>query len=306
MTEPKVSICCVTYNHEKFIRQTLESFLMQKTNFSFEIIIHDDASTDNTAEIIKEYEKKYPDIVKPIYQIENQFSKGKSISKTYNFPRIKGEYVALCEGDDYWTDPLKLQKQVDFLDANPDFSVCFHSVRVFFEDGSIPDKIFPAKELIFNKDILNIEDLLRHNFIQTNSVVYRWRFNDKESIFDLFPENIMPGDYFLHLLHAQKGKIKFIDEVMADYRRHRDGIWWESSNNTEVLHLKYGVKELNFNIELKRICPEYKEIKGHNHIPKLALGFFKLYLKHQKFKEMKEIMDLCPEVFQSKVGQTKS
>ena len=109
---PLLSICCVTYNHKKYIRQCLDSFLMQKTNFKFEIIIHDDASTDGTADIIKEYYEKYPDIIKPIFQTENQFSQGKSISKTFIYPRIKGKYVALCEGDDYWTDPYKLQKQV--------------------------------------------------------------------------------------------------------------------------------------------------------------------------------------------------
>ena len=111
-----VSICCITYNHEKYIRDAIEGFLMQKTDFPFEVLIHDDASTDGTADIIREYETKYPDIIKPIYQTENQYSKGIKISATYNYPRAKGKYIALCEGDDYWIDPYKLQKQVDFLE----------------------------------------------------------------------------------------------------------------------------------------------------------------------------------------------
>lgn len=111
MKEPLVSICCITYNHAPYIRQCLEGFLIQKTTFPFEILIHDDASTDGTADIIREYEARYPHLIKPIYQVENQYSKGTKISSTYNYPRAKGKYIALCEGDDYWTDPLKLQNK---------------------------------------------------------------------------------------------------------------------------------------------------------------------------------------------------
>ena len=120
---PLVSICCLAFNHEPYIREALEGFLMQKTDFPIEVLIHDDASTDGTASIIREYEERFPDIIKPIYQTENQYSKGiKNISGIFNFPRAKGKYIAMCEGDDYWTDPYKLQKQIDFLD--PVFSQC--------------------------------------------------------------------------------------------------------------------------------------------------------------------------------------
>src|SRR5690606_15609661 len=108
----RVSICCITYNHEPFIRQCLDGFLMQQGDFEYEILIHDDASTDGTTKIIQEYELKYPEIIKPIIQTQNQYSQGvRGINFIYNFPRAKGEYIAMCEGDDYWTDPLKLQKQ---------------------------------------------------------------------------------------------------------------------------------------------------------------------------------------------------
>ncbi len=113
---PLVSISCITYDHEPFIRDALEGFLMQKTTFPIEILIHDDASTDGTAEIIRDYEKRYPELIFPIYQTENQHAKGVKISSTYQFPRARGKYIALCEGDDYWADPLKLQKLVNFLD----------------------------------------------------------------------------------------------------------------------------------------------------------------------------------------------
>lgn len=118
-----VSVCCLAYNHESYIRKCLEGFLIQKTDFPFEILIHDDASTDGTEEIIREYEAKYPNIIKPLYEKENQWQKGRRGSAIFNFPRARGKYIALCEGDDYWTDPYKLQKQVDFLEANEDYGL---------------------------------------------------------------------------------------------------------------------------------------------------------------------------------------
>ena len=119
-----VSVLCTAYNHESFIRQCLDGFVMQKTNFRFEAIVHDDASTDGTAAIIREYAEKYPDIIVPIYQTENQYSKKIGIYKTFLYPKAQGKYIAICEGDDYWTDPYKLQKQVDILENNPDCSFC--------------------------------------------------------------------------------------------------------------------------------------------------------------------------------------
>ena len=124
MKSPVVSVICCTYNHEPYIRQCLEGFMMQKTDFPFEVLVHDDASTDNTSSIVKEFEAKFPDIIKPIYQLENQYHKKIDILTTYLFSRAKGRYIALCEGDDYWTDPLKLQKQVDFLEQNPLYIQC--------------------------------------------------------------------------------------------------------------------------------------------------------------------------------------
>ena len=130
-SQPLVSICCLTYNHAPFIRQCLDGFLMQITDFPIEILIHDDASTDGTDAIIQEYAEKYPDLFFPLFEKENQFSKGKSsvMDIEYNYTRAKGKYIAYCEGDDYWTDPMKLQRQVDFLEANPEYSVCFHRCR---------------------------------------------------------------------------------------------------------------------------------------------------------------------------------
>lgn len=122
---PLVSVRCITYNHEPYIAQAIDGFLMQKTDFPFEVIIHDDASTDKTADIIREYERKYPLIIKPIYQTENQYSKRNgSIAKAID-PKLKGKYIAFCEGDDYWIDPNKLQMQVDFLEKKLEHRMCY-------------------------------------------------------------------------------------------------------------------------------------------------------------------------------------
>ena len=129
--EIMVSVICNTYNHEKYIASALEGFVMQKTNFAFEILVHDDASTDSTADIIRDFEKKYPDLILPIYQTENQYSRGGGITKRFQIPRARGKYLAFCEGDDYWTDPLKLQKQVTFMELHYEYSVCFHRCVVY-------------------------------------------------------------------------------------------------------------------------------------------------------------------------------
>ncbi len=157
-TESLVSIDCLTYNHENYIRDALEGFLMQKTDFAFEVLIHDDASTDQTANIIRKYEKKYPGVIKPIYQKENQFSQDGDISKQFQYPRAKGKYIAICEGDDYWTDPYKLQKQVDFLEAHPDYGLVHSDFDKLFEKRGRVIRNFNRKNNISNSsknDIFN-------------------------------------------------------------------------------------------------------------------------------------------------------
>lgn len=134
--QPLVSICCVTYNHAPFIRKCLDGFLMQETSFSVEILIHDDASTDGTDEIIREYTAKHPDKIFPLYEEENKYSNGYANKiDLFNYSRARGKYIAYCEGDDYWTDPLKLQKQVDFMESHPEFSVCWHRCQQWFVDS---------------------------------------------------------------------------------------------------------------------------------------------------------------------------
>ena len=125
-----VSINCIAYNQERYISDAIEGFLRQQTDFGYEILIHDDASTDRTAGIIEDYTRRYPDLIKPLYQTENQYSKGIKVGTAFNLPRAKGKYVAFCEGDDYWTDPEKLQKQVDYMESHPECSMCCHAVKL--------------------------------------------------------------------------------------------------------------------------------------------------------------------------------
>lgn len=242
MSDIKCSIVCLAYNQAKFIRQTLDGFVMQKTSFPIEVIVHDDASTDGTASVIREYEKKYPDIIKPIYQTENQWNK-KHIWRDIVFPLVRGEYVLYCEGDDYFTDENKLQKQVDFLEKYPDYSICFHPVMVKWEDKSQPDTIFPTEKQRHHKRTLTIKDLAKGNFMQTNSVMYRWRFCHDS--LNLLPDYIQPGDWYLHLLHAQVGKIGFIPDVMAVYRKHGGGIWYGAGKEA-AWYINNYISQINF------------------------------------------------------------
>lgn len=228
--DPKVSILCVTYNQEKYIRETLDSFLMQKTDFPFEILVHDDCSTDETKNIISEYAKKHPSIIRPIFEESNQFSQGRVDFVKNMFVQARGQYIAVCEGDDYWTDKRKLQKQVEFMDNNPTCSVVFHPVRMIFEDGKHEATIFPDR-----KDDFDIKHLImRHNFAQTSSVMYR------KVDYGKFNVNVSPGDIYMLLYSAQSGGIGFIDSVMSTYRRHDKGVWSGVSKDERKIWKRFG------------------------------------------------------------------
>ena len=213
--EKIVSIRCITYNHEPYIRKCLDGFVMQKTNFCFEAIVHDDASTDGTAAIIKEYAKKYPDIIKPIIETENQFSKHDGSLREIMNRACKGKYVAMCEGDDYWIDPYKLQKQVDFMESHPDYVACFHNARVQYKDHVSLFNGLQEKHDTSARDII-----VRRWFIATPTLLYR-------NILHTMPEwskDVVNGDYLMELLLAREGKFFYMDDVMAVYRKHGNGM----------------------------------------------------------------------------------
>lgn len=211
-----VSICCITYNHGKFLRETLDGFFAQKTSFLFEVLIHDDCSTDNTKSIIEEYANKFPEIIFPVFQTENQHSKGlRRMNPRFNFPRARGKYIAMCEGDDYWTDPLKLQKQVDFLESNPDFNLCIHPSLVI-------NTISGEKKIRdgFKKDVYQYDDVIT-KFIgaPTSSFVFR-----NNIVFPDWFYSVYGGDRAIVVLNSLRGKIKVLDFVGSVYRIHTGGV----------------------------------------------------------------------------------
>lgn len=223
-----VSIKCFTFNHEKYIRETLEGFIMQKTKFRFEAIVHDDASTDGTVEIIREYAEKYPNIIKPIYEIENQYSKkdGSIIKIMYN--ACKGKYIATCEGDDYWTDPYKLQKQVDFLETHPDFVMCSHNYQIYKEDSKcfVPEQVYTENIVYdFNTFISRINWLT-----QPLTCIYRKSALNLNDYYKY--KNSKDVTLFYCLLKVGKGL--FMKDNMAVYRVHNGGIWSGASNEKQL------------------------------------------------------------------------
>jgi glycosyltransferase involved in cell wall biosynthesis len=232
---PLVSIVNNTYNHEGFIRDALEGFLMQKTTFKVEILVHDDASTDGTAAIVREYEARYPELIKPVYQTENQYSKGIKVTSTFQFPRALGKYIAMCEGDDYWTDPLKLQKQVEFLEANPEYVISYHDCKVIDENGKVVmDSQLPENH---KKDASNEELVYCSRWVKTLTICYK-NFN-----FDEPQERnyIFNGDMFLISRLGLNGKGKWMGDTITPgvYRMHQNSIWSSLSDlEKKANHLK--------------------------------------------------------------------
>ena len=177
--EPLVSICCTAYNHHQYIAQALDNFLSQKTDFSFEILVHDDASIDGTAEIIHSYAERYPNIIRPRFQMENQYSKSIPINETFNFPRAQGKYIALCEGDDYWCNADKLQRQISHMESDPACTFSFTNGYIHDESGAAPDREFlpyyEAERTWYKGKSARYEldEIARLSFIPTAGIVFR-------------------------------------------------------------------------------------------------------------------------------------
>jgi glycosyltransferase involved in cell wall biosynthesis len=216
LDKPLVSVGMITYNHEKYVAQAIESVLMQKTDFKYELVIGEDYSTDGTRTIVCAYGERFPGLIRTILPEHNQ---GFHINANVTLEACRGKYIAVLEGDDYWTDPTKLQKQVDFLEQNPGFAICCHAVNFVYEDGQ-PSRIGGYLAPKRNKYILR--DLCILNFIATASTVYR---NNLFEGFPLWYYEMAMGDWILHILNAEHGDIWFMDETMATYRVHSEGYW---------------------------------------------------------------------------------
>lgn len=259
---PLVSISCITYNHASYIKECIDGFLMQKTNFNFEILIHDDHSTDGTEEIIKEYAKQYPDIIKPLFEKENQYSLGKPTgSVVWNLPRAKGKYIAMCEGDDYWIDPYKLQKQVDIMENNPNCSLVI--------SNGISLNEITKKQYIINP----MGDIKKSGFISPNLVLSERRLIPTASMFYRKDQSKMPdffhncpvGDRPLRLWLLSKGDIYYFASPMIMYREQSNGSFGQ------------------------RVCSSFKYAKD---IYDGMIAFYNNYNEFTKYKYNKEIQYL--------------
>lgn len=266
-----VSICCITYNHEKYIRDALDGFINQKTNFEYEIVVHDDASTDNTTSIILEYAEKYPNLIKPIIQTENMYSKNVEIMQLV-YPYITSKYIALCEGDDYWCDENKLQMQVDFLEKHTDYSACTHNSYI--------DYIATGRRELYAKRVggnIGMKRIIEwKNVFHTSSVIYRTDIIDS-----IILVNGM-GDFGLALLLKERGKIYYINKVMSVYRHGVEGSW--SMRNED------GQKNLIAYIDALKLFNSESNYK-YNYIVKKQINKMVIELNYNK-KEIDKLHDM--------------
>lgn len=243
---PLLSVRCITYNHEPYIAQALDGFLMQKTDFPFEVIVHDDASTDRTADIIREYEKKFPKIVKPIYEVENQYSKGDgSLGKIMN-DACKGKYIAFCEGDDYWIDENKLQMQVDFLEKNPDYGLCYTNFNMLYQDtGKIVNNLFECGLKNYIPEYRTIGDwILNKGYVAPMTwVLKRELYDDYDSLHSC-------DGTFVFFAHAfSKYKVKCFKKITTAVYR----VLPESASHSNDLKKVYARNVNIFEVQKKMI-----------------------------------------------------
>lgn len=232
-----VSIKCTVYNHEPFLRQCLDGFVMQKTDFRFEAVVHDDASTDKSADIIREYAGKYPDIIKPVIEKENIYSKDKVLLRRIMNDLCTGKYVAMCEGDDFWTDPYKLQKQVDYMEAHPDCSLCFSAANIICEKG-IPDSDSLVFSELKTRDYHGTE-ITKQWTVATASILH---INDMHDY--PYDPRFLYGDGPLVLFMLQKGYLHCIGETMVTYRRNSGSVSYQTRNIPRIITHYEAIKDV--------------------------------------------------------------
>ena len=284
-----VSICCVTYNHENFIKDCIEGFIKQKTDFDYEILIHDDASTDYTTGIVREYEKKYPKLIKVIYQTENQFLK-QNVLFNILFPMAKGKYIALCEGDDYWTDPYKLQKQVDIIENNELCNYVFTNHSILDVSGNISESNFKLNK------IFNLHYLLEKQIIPPTLTLM---FEKKAIINNKQWKELMTktfnGDWVLLFMLAQDSKMSLLNDNTAVYRR---GIGIISKTNM-ISQLKNGLKT-------SKALDKYTHYKYHYYFKRRYINYGKLATEYSGNKKyLNAIYFLLKRVCNSLINKEK-
>ena len=247
-----VSVYCFAYNQEQYIRDALEGFVKQKTSFLYEVIVHDDASTDQTADIIREYAEKYPDIIKPIFQTDNQYSKGTKMLREFILPVMKGRYIACCEGDDYWIDENKLQKQYDFMEQHPDCSLVVHWSKILYSDTGVIKDFAEYDQSCHEPYILETEKILkRHLLFTTNSMFYRREHYEINREID---EKVRRFDYVTKSLLATEGTVYVIPVYMSVYRFGSIGSWTRTVKRDPEKKIAHLEESIRFYKLLKAHC----------------------------------------------------
>lgn len=269
MNNPLVSIVCDVFNHGAFLRNALDGFIMQQVNFPIEILIHDDASTDDSAEIIRDYEKQYPDLFRPIYETENQYHK-QHLWADIQFPRAKGKYIAICEGDDYWTDPLKLLKQVDYMEDHPECSLCFTNAIIHWYDGAHDDSVFSQ----FEENDYSGVYLCQEWISPTASFLFRTPlYKEFSRIVHKYP-HIIIGDSPLLLTCAKNGKVHGIPDITCVYGKHENS--WTQYTDA----LKTYMSARSWEAQLKAFGKDYRTVMSNTFIGQYLLAIHRSIKDH--------------------------
>lgn len=273
MPNPLVSICCITYNHVRFIDQAIQSFLNQKTDFEFEIIINDDCSTDGTTEKLVEYQRKYPEKIQLVLHEKNEWQQGKrGIFARNTFPKASGKYIALCEGDDFWNNDQKLQIQVDFLEKNEEYSAFAHQSSVVSETGN---KVHREVFKVGVPETLLLKDFIGPRWFHTASLMFRTCIIKENQL----PTNIASGDRALYLLLSSSGKVHFSEKVMCCYRKNAASM--SAQANARLLE-----EDLNIISWMKKINPDFPSAKYAQHLHHSILSYSKILPKNIAFRHL--------------------
>lgn len=295
---PKVVINSLTYNHEPFIRETLDGFLKQKTNFPFVAVVHEDASTDGTAAILREYAEKYPNIIFPIFETENQYFKpGGPLTKIMHdaCEATGAKYIAICEGDDYWTDPLKLQKQVDFLESHPDYVMCSHSCTCLYQDSG--QKKF--KDLGPSR-VYGLENLAIYGewLFQPVTIIYK----SDPKLLEAYQKYSYKRDASMIYSILKNGKGYLMEEPMAVYRIHSGGVW-SGVNESKRWDSEYSVRKGIYDVEKDDMAAAYLGLclkfttVSRRHYIKMRKDIFKIVCIINKHFGMKNAIRLLCNLF---------
>lgn len=291
--EIQVTIRCITYNHAPYIRNTLDHFVNQRVNFRYEILIHDDASTDGTADIIREYAEKYPDIFVPVLQTENQHSQGKSVV-TMLYQKARGKYIAICEGDDYWPDLDKLQKQFDFLEANPDYSAVAGVTEFFDDDNNTTREPVPGPAYAGRDVSENIYLSEPAGNVATNTLMLRASAVQKPWFIRANQESPRVGDILLMLAIYEHGKLFVMQDV---FQHHRDQTRQNASNYNTIFNWKQKFEHCV--IVLNAVHNNFE--KSHDLSKWFERNCFPVYLMACRSKQKREFMEIyrkAPERYQ--------